>query len=625
LAYDKLFAIFNIYLFNYSESSPSTPKKAKCAKVLFSTGSSPGLPSSSSILLTPSHRRQRAEHSYCKSPSTKLAETLKIKTQLYRARLDIINLKKQVARRDTKIQTLKDALSHLNSISSDQKDHLNQQFPGVLGCLVANQIKLNKVGGKKGVQYSSQIRKFAVTLHFYSPKAYLFMRKHMILPHPHTLSTWMDGSDCGPGFNIRVISGIAEARKNCKREQDLVDVAMTIDEMAIRKEVIWDPKQHKYVGHINFGTGECEGDAPLAGNALVCMISTICGGAKIPIGYVFTDKVDSTQLGAFLTQAFVLMEKYGFNVHTLTADGCAPNVATFKHFGVIEEPVVIRLLSPAETSKKKNKGKRSQSVQILPEEAPYTFDDVVSSFSNPANRSKLVYAVYDVVHMIKLWRNLLAELKSVKWQGGVINFKYIRQLNELQSLENILAANRLSKYHIDFERHKMKVKYAVQALSRSVADALKFCREDLKLSQFKDSKQTENFIYMIDKFFDICNSRHPGQICQKAPISRRNYSDVIEFLRFFCSSILQITVTETRKITTKKDGQKITTIKETDKYLCNSLRKRALIGCIVSAKSIIAVSTNLLYREESPLKYFMTYRISQDLLELFFNKVFIQK
>jgi hypothetical protein len=40
----------------------------------------------------------------------------------------------------------------------------------------------------------------------------------------------------------------------------------------------------------------------------------------------------------------------------------------------------------------------------------------------------------------------------------------------------------------------MKVSLATQTLSRSVADAINFCREKLNLPQFQGSEATEEFI-----------------------------------------------------------------------------------------------------------------------------------
>jgi len=51
-------------------------------------------------------------------------------------------------------------------------------------------------------KYSAELRKFAITLNFYSPKAYRFVRDefNFVLPCLRTLSKWYMPVDAEPGF-----------------------------------------------------------------------------------------------------------------------------------------------------------------------------------------------------------------------------------------------------------------------------------------------------------------------------------------------------------------------------------------------------------------------------------------
>ena len=51
-----------------------------------------------------------------------------------------------------------------------------------------------------GSQYSDEIKEFALTLHFYSPRAYKFVRKALHLPHPATIRSRCVNISCQPGF-----------------------------------------------------------------------------------------------------------------------------------------------------------------------------------------------------------------------------------------------------------------------------------------------------------------------------------------------------------------------------------------------------------------------------------------
>lgn len=242
------------------------PKRAKVAasKRLFDVALSPitDAKKSSTTILTPTHQRIGREHSYNTTTVDMKREFQILKAQLFKARTDIVSLKKKLKRRELKMSTIEEKLAAMH-LSTDHLTSLQQQFPGLLGTLIQNQSMASRVRGKNGMKYNDQMRKFAVTLHFYSPRAYLFLRKHLALPHPNTLGTWMDGSDCGPGFNLRVLGRISSARDQAKDPTALIDVALMIDEIATKKELVWDPSLHHFVGSVDFGTGEADGERGL--------------------------------------------------------------------------------------------------------------------------------------------------------------------------------------------------------------------------------------------------------------------------------------------------------------------------------------------------------------------------
>jgi len=104
-------------------------------------------------------------------------------------------------------------------------------------------------------------------------------------------------------------------------------------------------------------------------------------------------------------------------------------------------------------------------------------------------------------------------LGSVKW-------KYIQELFALQEKEGLKAGNKLSRRHIEWEKNKMKVCLATQTLSESVATAIDFAREDLKLHQFQGSEATTEFIRLFNSLFDILNSQNRLGKGYKVPISQ---------------------------------------------------------------------------------------------------------
>ena len=138
-----------------------------------------------------------------------------------------------------------------------------------------------------------------------------------------------------------------------------------------------------------------------------------------------------------------------------------------------------------------------------------------------------VFWVFDACHMLKLIRNLLHDYDTITicqpdGSVGFVRWSYIAALHHLQSTDSLNLANKLGSRHINYRRAVTKVKLASQTLSRSVATAIDFLRDEIKMPQFRGSESTTQFILRIDSLFDVLNSRHPLGRHLKAPLSTGN-------------------------------------------------------------------------------------------------------
>ena len=85
-----------------------------------------------------------------------------------------------------------------------------------------------------GSRYSETIKQFAISLHFYSPKAYKFVHKSLHLPHPSTIHSWASSIECKPGFLNNVIEHLQNTL-----EDDNKDCIILIDERGSLWKVIY--------------------------------------------------------------------------------------------------------------------------------------------------------------------------------------------------------------------------------------------------------------------------------------------------------------------------------------------------------------------------------------------------
>ena len=120
---------------------------------------------------------------------------------------------------------------------------------------------------------------------------------------------------------------------------------------------------------------------------------------------------------------------------------------------------------------------------------------------------KPIHVLLDNCHMLKNCKNAWEAFgEFVDADGGVISWKYIILLYQFQTNYTFHAGNRLRRDHVYFHNQIMKVSFAAQTFSRSVANAIDHFRENLKLIEFKESALTSKFLRKFDELFDLCNS-----------------------------------------------------------------------------------------------------------------------
>lgn len=102
-----------------------------------------------------------------------------------------------------------------------------------------------KIRSRK-LKYSPQLRCFALTLQFYSSRAYDYVRKCFknLLPHPATLRRWYTVVDGKPGFTDEAFQLI--------KQRSPVICNVVLDEMSIRSQVIY--KQDRLMGYVDLRT-----------------------------------------------------------------------------------------------------------------------------------------------------------------------------------------------------------------------------------------------------------------------------------------------------------------------------------------------------------------------------------
>lgn len=195
-----------------------------------------------------------------------------------------------------------------------------------------------------------------------------------------------------------------------KSENKKLVFALILDEMNIRKQIIWDPSKKKYYGYVDYGHTKDDGDSGQeAGNALVFLVNAINGNFKIPIAYYLTDSSTADIQANIVKEILLLLSEIDADVISLSFDGARTNIKTAKLLGA----------------------EINNAAQLD------------GSFKHPKT-GRPVQIFLDICHMLKLARNTLGN-KGFLYdkEGRAIKWDYLVKLHNMQQKQGVFAANKL--------------------------------------------------------------------------------------------------------------------------------------------------------------------------------------
>ena len=345
------------------------------------------------------------------------------------------------------------------------------------------------------------------------------------------------------------------------------ECALIFDGMAIAQAILFSKFRGCMEGFVNFEEGiipcndEEDDDDTVATEALIFMLRAQRSHWKYPVGYVFCNKIKADAQYSLVCRALESAVESGLKIKTVTCDGTSTNFSTMKKFGC---------------------------------EVGKTESELNGEF---VYKSRSYVFTPDMPHMLQLARNALSDMKVfVDGNGRKIEWRYIDMLHYEQNKEGLKFGNKLSKQHVHYHRHKMNVRLAAQTLSSSVADAIEYfqaCGDP----NFQGADGTIKFIRVVDRLFDLLNSRSPHGKGFKSPMRRGNASVRCAIIDESVAYLVGL-----------KDIN--------GKPLLEHRRQTFVKGMIISAKSAKRLANEVLNRVEDPYSFVLSYHWSQDHIEL---------
>lgn len=343
------------------------------------------------------------------------------------------------------------------------------------------------------------VRKFILTLRFYSPRAYDYVRMKFgkNLPHPATIRKWyqQSGVQSDSGICQRTMELLKNKVEELKISNQDLYCGLVHDEMNIRQHVQWLDDKKEFSGFITFGKVDEDSETlPLATHVLVYLLNGINIPFNLPIAYYFIAELEGIDKVILKTSIMEKLAQTGIKLITSTFDGHPTNIVCCEILG-----------------------------------SSFDLKNFRPQFKNPSNDS-MVYPFLDTPHMLKLIRNHLADKKTFYDRlGRAISWRYFEALVDLKEKDDFVT-HKMTKNHIHFKKNVMKVSLATETFSSSVAESMRSLMER-NHNTFKNAEATIEFTERMDKLFDILNSdvQRPDN-SYKSAITCETSAEIFAFL-----------------------------------------------------------------------------------------------
>jgi hypothetical protein len=343
-------------------------------------------------------------------------------------------------------------------------------------------------------EYPDEIKQLALMLHLSSPKTMDLLRDKLQLPLPtvQTIRSWCRKENFSPGLIDMSLRALAV---EAKKYNYPVFAVLAFDEVRLRPAI--REIGGVLYGYVDYGTGLIDGADPdnceLATELLVFVVRGINVKVSIPVAFLLINGMDAKFRRNMILELICVLAEHLIRIRSVTCDGLWSNQSAAKALGISFDGLKNGLHGEEECS----------------------FPDPAFKGDDPEKAARITYNI-DTAHCLKNHRNNLGDTDKAlmflpEMFGDIpIEFKYVRELGQMQLKMRLRLKNKITPKVIDFRKNEMSVALACRVLSRSTAKTLEFHHRQDPNGFFKDVGPMVEFILVIDEVFDLLNSRSPN-------------------------------------------------------------------------------------------------------------------
>lgn len=306
----------------------------------------------------------------------------------------------------------------------------------------------------KGRRFTLKEKIAALSICKQSPKAYRFLRKIFILPANQTLAKVIQRCNLRPGLNKNIFLQLKKKAEKIKISERLCIILF--DEVSLKAQISYNEKKDKITGVVDNGQ---QRQPEFADHAQVFMVRGLIKNFKQAIYYTFSaSATKGPELAKQIKNVITEVQQAGFIVVASVCDQGTNNRQA------------IRLLI-----------NETRGVYLRRGETPKENIILIND--------KEIIPLYDPPHLLKGMRNnLVTKNLTFKKDGVTKTAKWshlLQLLKENPGYKGIRLIPKLTEYHLNPEKlNKMKVKFASQVFSRTVASNMGYLAGNLYLAIF---------------------------------------------------------------------------------------------------------------------------------------------
>ena len=451
-----------------------------------------------------------------------------------------------------KIRRLQAALKKPTSQGKKEKtiQEALSKLPENLAHFVKMQLELHS-RKKKGRRYSPQMKSIAVSLYHASGKAYRILSKLFILPTKSSLRRYISRMPAATGISQGALNIIKKKVDSMNELEKLCTLCM--DELSLKTNLFYDITKDMIVGLEDFGSGTRTNK--VANHAFVILLRSISGKWKQPLGYALVNGgCPREEMEELMKDAIDKVEGIGLNVVVVMSDMGSNFQSLANHLGV------------------------------TPERPWFTHND------------KKYFLMFDPPHLLKSVRNNLMKY-IFKFGNYIAQWKDIIEFYNKDKELAIRAAPKLTEKHIRPNNfNKMKVKYASQILSHTVAASL--CTYVSIGGLASSAMGTAQLLFKFNSLFDCVNVstiNSPKEL-KRAMTTTSSHQSYLEEASTFIKDLKVF------------EGN----VEVTGRIQC-------LKGWLITIKAILLIWDQL--HQNYGFKFLLTRRLNTDPIENFFGSI----